>query len=86
MVKMISQVYTCSTKQSNLGMESQARDKTSHAASEAASISPQCGIHLLKKEGELLDLKFFLANWQQPPDLDTNTMSFLLSQSFAHIF
>ncbi len=41
---------------SYLGMESQARGKTSHAASEAASKSLQCGIHLLKKEGELVDL------------------------------
>lgn len=46
---------------SYLGMESQARDKTSHAVSEAASISLQCGIHLLQKEGELRDLSFF---WQ----------------------
>lgn len=48
-------------------MESQARGKTSHAVSEAVSISPQCGIHLCMT-GELLDREF-LADGQFQPDL-----------------
>lgn len=49
-------VHAVQNGRSYLGMESQARGKTSHAVSEAASKSLQCGIHLSKKEGELLDL------------------------------
>ena len=52
--------YTCAIQNgcSYLGMESQARGRTFHAASEAASISLQCGIHLFTTEGKLLDLYF----------------------------
>lgn len=38
---------------SHLDMESQAKDKTFHAVSEAALISLQCGFHLFKREDVL---------------------------------
>lgn len=42
---------------SHLDMESQAKDKTFHAVSEAALISLQCGFHLFKRGDVLQFLK-----------------------------
>lgn len=53
---------------SHLDMESQAKDKTFHAVSEAALISLQCGFHLFKRD--VLQLKkIFLAARQYQPNL-----------------
>lgn len=61
---------------SHLDMESQAKDKTFHAVSEAALISLQCGFHLFKR-GDVLQFKkkIILAAQQYQPNLAKKTQN-----------
>lgn len=63
---------------SHLDMESQAKDKTFHAVSEAALISLQCGFHLFKRDVLQLKKNFLAARQYQPNLAKKNNNLFVL--------